>query len=184
MAWATLEMVETLAREIEFCQAYIRNGWVYGFYLGASPEKIASLLGLPVVEAECMSCGVKAPVFVDKRLCEKCWRTQRHDIALKAGRIRAARIALAEGEYTEDQWIALLEFCGGRCLRCGTRENISRDHVVPIANGGSNSIANLQPLCCSCNSSKGTKEYDLRDNRCKEFALLLERDSIPDSYPE
>jgi 5-methylcytosine-specific restriction endonuclease McrA len=43
------------------------------------------------------------------------------------------------------------------CSYCGGTENISLDHVVPIARGGNHSIGNLMPLCRSCNSSKGKK---------------------------
>lgn len=51
---------------------------------------------------------------------------------------------------------------GKSCLRCGSLDNISLDHVIPIYHNGENTIDNLQPLCRSCNSSKGTKIIDYR----------------------
>jgi 5-methylcytosine-specific restriction endonuclease McrA len=43
------------------------------------------------------------------------------------------------------------------CARCGTTGDTTADHVIPIARGGRHSIGNLQPLCFSCNASKGAK---------------------------
>lgn len=43
------------------------------------------------------------------------------------------------------------------CAACGSRNSIEADHIVPIARGGRTSIGNLQPLCKSCNCSKGSK---------------------------
>jgi 5-methylcytosine-specific restriction endonuclease McrA len=43
------------------------------------------------------------------------------------------------------------------CYNCGTKENLSIDHIVPLSKGGRHSIGNLQTLCRSCNSSKGKK---------------------------
>lgn len=42
------------------------------------------------------------------------------------------------------------------CACCGATET-HMDHVVPVSRGGSHGIGNLQPLCKSCNSSKGSK---------------------------
>ena len=43
----------------------------------------------------------------------------------------------------------------GRCMKCGSRENLEIDHVVPLARGGSNRLENLQLLCQDCNRRKG-----------------------------
>lgn len=52
---------------------------------------------------------------------------------------------------------------GKKCLRCKSKENICLDHITPISQGGDNEIENLQPLCKSCNSSKGTAKIDYRN---------------------
>lgn len=46
---------------------------------------------------------------------------------------------------------------GHRCLRCGSPDNLTIDHIKPVSDGGSNAKRNLQTLCQSCNSTKGTK---------------------------
>ena len=43
------------------------------------------------------------------------------------------------------------------CVSCGASERIEADHLIPIVKGGRHSEGNLQPLCKSCNSSKGPK---------------------------
>lgn len=54
----------------------------------------------------------------------------------------------------------------GYCLACGTRENITRDHVVPKsvmkALGLHSTRDNFQPLCSPCNGDKANTIVDYR----------------------
>jgi 5-methylcytosine-specific restriction endonuclease McrA len=48
-------------------------------------------------------------------------------------------------------------------LHCGRRGGVTVDHVIPVAVGGENRIANLQPLCEECNCEKDMDTTDYRD---------------------
>ena len=43
------------------------------------------------------------------------------------------------------------------CANCGSKADITLDHIIPISRGGRHSIGNLQSLCRPCNSSKNAK---------------------------
>lgn len=55
---------------------------------------------------------------------------------------------------------------GRRCLCCNSDKDISIDHVKPYLFYPElrTEFSNLQPLCRSCNSRKGTKVIDYRKN--------------------
>jgi 5-methylcytosine-specific restriction endonuclease McrA len=82
-------------------------------------------------------------------------------------RRRRNRKSQAEGFHTETEWTAIKANYNYTCLCCNRREpeiTLVGDHIVPITKGGSDWISNIQPLCPFCNSSKGTKIIDYREN--------------------
>jgi len=79
---------------------------------------------------------------------------------------RRARKLEAEGSHTDEEWQELKASYGFKCLRCGAQEpnvKLTRDHVIPLTQGGSDSIDNVQPLCARCNSKKNNKHIDYRN---------------------
>ncbi len=42
----------------------------------------------------------------------------------------------------------------GKCARCGSRERLEYDHIVPVSRGGSNTERNIELLCEVCNRAK------------------------------
>lgn len=73
---------------------------------------------------------------------------------------RRARLLKSEGTHTAEEISKLLMLQKGKCACCkiDIRDRFHRDHVVALANGGSNSIDNIQLLCVSCNCSKGARD--------------------------
>lgn len=79
-------------------------------------------------------------------------------------RRRALKLA-AKGSHTEKEWQDLKEHYNFTCLCCRKKEpeiKLTRDHVIPLTEGGSDSINNIQPLCARCNSKKNNKHIDYR----------------------
>lgn len=46
---------------------------------------------------------------------------------------------------------------GGKCVYCGSIENLQLDHIIPFSKGGATTVKNLQLLCQKCNLQKSNK---------------------------
>jgi len=96
-----------------------------------------------------------------KRAADLKWQNRGVDLPPDAKRHERLAAARARGTHTHEEWAALLEVCGRKCVKCGAPAT-AKDHIVPIYQGGSDAIDNLQPLCKPCNSRKGPDSTDLR----------------------
>lgn len=77
---------------------------------------------------------------------------------LNSVRNRRAKLKKSEGFNC---WRTCLEIYNYQCAWCGSNERLELDHIQPLTRGGSNWQFNTQPLCRSCNSSKGNKIKDV-----------------------
>ena len=87
--------------------------------------------------------------------CMKRWREVNPEKHAAQTQRRRARKAGATVEPFDERLV--WERDGRECAYCGSTENLTLDHIVPLAKGGAHSPDNLCVLCKSCNSSKGMK---------------------------
>lgn len=90
------------------------------------------------------------------------WRERNRSKTIEYRQRRRSRLSTSGEHFTTEEWLILCRHYGNKCLRCGEQKPLSVDHVIPICKGGSNAISNIQPLCRSCNSAKGTNTIDYR----------------------
>lgn len=99
------------------------------------------------------------------------WRSE-HKIEKRIETImgRVLRLRLG-GSFTKEQWGIKLELYNFACVICKRKTKLTFDHIIPAkkwkewlevhpkVNYDYNDIENLQPLCLSCNCSKGDRIY-------------------------
>lgn len=109
-----------------------------------------------------------------KRKAALTWHYKNHEISLEKHRqwgrnnpekvrhntqVRRARKMGAAGSHTLADLKARFEVHGNRCVYCGSSENLTADHMIPLSRGGSDWPANIVPACLRCNQSKHTRTY-------------------------
>ena len=50
---------------------------------------------------------------------------------------------------------------GHKCVYCGSKENLTVDHVRPKSKGGTDTADNLVTACRPCNQAKGSMHVDV-----------------------
>jgi len=86
----------------------------------------------------------------------------------KEKRLKRAKALLEQTENTksllrepipDDVKIFVWRRDGGKCVKCGSKENLEFDHVIPLSKGDSSTARNIQLLCEKCNRSKGASLF-------------------------
>ena len=86
------------------------------------------------------------------------------------------------GSHTRAQWQALKAFYDFTCLRCGGREpeiRLTKDHIQPLARGGTDFIDNMQPLCEMCGNWKSDATIDYRETPIAHEAARRAANLLP-----
>lgn len=116
----------------------------------------------------------KARSAAGKRGANSKWGTETSERERNNAKKRSERLAEArkKGKHTAEEWKEMLEFFG-ECVKCGSKERLCKDHIVPLYQGGSDGIDNLEPLCMSCNSAKGPDDTDYRQVWCTQKKVVM-----------
>lgn len=96
-----------------------------------------------------------------RRWAEENPEKYRYNMKMASRKRRAIKRGLLQ-HHSRAEWENLLNKYDRRCIACGATDKIEADHVVPIAQGGTDDIGNIQPLCRSCNARKWSVEHDWR----------------------
>jgi 5-methylcytosine-specific restriction endonuclease McrA len=98
------------------------------------------------------------------------WRLREPLIAAYHNRANSANQTAkrlgVEGRITRHDVQNVVE--GSACVYCGTRDDLTIDHIVPLSRGGLNVRANLQSACKPCNSSKWIGDHPWRWSRTQD----------------
>ena len=88
------------------------------------------------------------------------WAKKNPDKATVLRRNRRAREAAAEGKHTASEIRVLLKQQREKCAYCriSLKGGYHADHIVALANGGSNWITNIQLTCPDCNMRKNRSD--------------------------
>jgi 5-methylcytosine-specific restriction endonuclease McrA len=99
--------------------------------------------------------------YVRQARCVECVRIKKRHCPSKMRRRERSK---ASGGNARIRWVReLLERQGGRCAACRNEFGVvgfHRDHIMPLARGGSTTRSNIQLLCPGCNLTKGAQHPD------------------------
>ena len=112
-----------------------------------------TLLG---IRSECKTCHRK--IYVTSRNPDN-YRLRKRE---HESRRRAAKAGVNALKYSKDDMMTLAAILGVICLRCGGKDAMQVDHVMPLSKGGVDHPVNFQPLCRRCNEWKQARDFDFR----------------------
>lgn len=130
---------------------------------GFIPESIVPLLTRKRRHAGCVKALVESGLWtkVTGGYRIGAWSDWQDQLDVLANRRAADRERKRKSRARQRQELA--EKSGDQCRRCGTRDDLVVDHIIPKSRGGTDAVDNLQILCWSCNAQKRNlteKEYD------------------------
>jgi hypothetical protein len=101
-----------------------------------------------------------------KYLCNKNeieWKNQTFMEFVKQMKNKFFNAKNGRTSFTANQRLAILKRFNFKCNKCQcdiTDNKFDIDHIIPLANGGTNKADNLQPLCKPCHGDKCSDEHE------------------------
>jgi len=95
--------------------------------------------------------GHEVALLIDEANRKRRRRFERLERRLSGDSIATARRERIDEEVRDQVW----RRDSGRCARCGSRERLEFDHIVPLSSGGGSTARNVELLCEACNRAKG-----------------------------
>lgn len=87
---------------------------------------------------------------------------KQHQIRARRRRHKVYRDKYGSTRISYGKRMAILQRDEFRCLRCGSKKDLTVDHIIPQARGGTTAFENLQTLCADCNILKADRTIDYR----------------------
>lgn len=108
--------------------------------------------------AECIGCR-KEKEIKERQLCCECveWEKKHLQLINSEEYIRGTGIASKKIPIPSEIRWTVWERDNFTCKHCGSRKNLTIDHIHPESKGGKATIENCQTLCKKCNSRKGAR---------------------------
>ncbi|MDU0441539.1 HNH endonuclease [Staphylococcus haemolyticus] len=89
------------------------------------------------------------------------WRKNNIDKIYALNHSRRIRERQLIRNFTSKHWEEALIYFDNKCAYCLNETVLTRDHFIPIINGGNHTVDNIVPACKSCNCSKQDKDFDV-----------------------
>lgn len=105
------------------------------------------------------------PVY--RQDCKVCYNIRRNENRTKKKHNDFIGSQKRRGEdnlnFSHQEWKECVIFFSGECAYCGSTprkgQRLTRDHLLPVSQGGLTTQDNIVPACSSCNSSKGAEDF-------------------------
>ena len=72
---------------------------------------------------------------------------------------RRSQIKQFTSTLTPEQWVEIKKIFNNKCAYCNEERKLTIEHFIPVVKYGELTINNIIPVCSSCNSSKGARDF-------------------------
>lgn len=117
----------------------------------------------------------------------KGYRENNRDLRNVLEQRRRAKKNKLPNHFTKSEWKDTKDYFDNRCAYCGSDEELTQEHFIPLSKGGEYTVNNIIPACRSCNCSKKDRDFfewypeqgfysKARENKILEYLNYIDSD--------